>query len=136
MTTALERSEHGARFDVVHRADGTSYRRRARLTAAERAEHATIAGYGAGCRCSRCVKARRRYQRQLLAARKVLAGGHAVWKVNTGPVWRHVARLRAAGWSVPRIARAAGVAEATVWRLRRCERCWNVVSDSILVLDP
>lgn len=121
-------------FVTVHRGSGT-YVRRAWPNAVERGEHGT-AGYASGCRCSRCVKARRRYERELLAARAVLRGRQAVFKVGTVPVWRHVVRLRAAGWSVPRIARAAGVCEASVWRLNRAAKCWNLVADSILALEP
>jgi hypothetical protein len=70
-------------------------------------------------------------------ARKVLAGRReAVWKVSTGPARKHVARLRAAGWSMQRIADRAGVAPCTLWRLGRARRCWNLVSDAILRLQP
>jgi hypothetical protein len=123
------------RFDVAHRGE-TVYLRRARSTAAERGEHGTVAAYNGGCRCSKCVRAKRARWRETSAARKVLAGREAVFKVSTTRAWRHVGELRGAGWSVASIARAAGVCEATVWRLGRAERCWNLVAAAVLALEP
>ena len=121
-------------FVTVHRG-ATTYVRRAPANALDRGEHGT-AGYASGCRCSRCKRARLRYQNERNVALAVLKGREAVWKVDTGPVWAHVGQLRQAGWSVPRIARAAGVCEATVWRLGRAGKCWNLVGDAILRLQP
>jgi lambda repressor-like predicted transcriptional regulator len=59
-----------------------------------------------------------------------------VWKVSTGPVRRHLELLRAAGWSMARVAREAQVCEATVWRVLRADKCWNLVASSILGLEP
>ena len=64
------------------------------------------------------------------AARLVLAGRTPEWKVSTAPVRRHLEELRAAGWSMARIAREAKVCEATVWRVRRADKCWNLVADA------
>lgn len=123
------------RFDVAHRG-GTVYLRRARSTAAERGEHGTVAAYNGGCRCARCVRARRGRWRELQVARKVMRGREPVFKVSTARVWSHVGRLREAGWSVAGIARAAGVCEASVWRLGRAAKCWNLVADAVLALQP
>ena len=123
------------RFDVVHRY-GSTYRRRARSTAVERGEHGTVAGYQGGCRCSGCGRARNRYDRTWKAARKVLAGREVVWMVPTARVRAHVVRLRDAGWSVRQIGEASGWSEQTVRRLQRSDRCWNLVADAVLALEP
>ena len=122
-------------FVTVQRG-ATTYQRRAWPNALERGEHGT-AGYASGCRCRRCKAARlRSNQNERNVALAVLKGREAVWKVDTGPAWRHVIRLREACWPVHRIASEAGVCEATVWRLGRAGKCWNLVADAVLRLEP
>jgi len=122
-----------ARFDVIARAGGT-YLRRARSTAVERDEHGTLAGYGAGCRCPRCRRARNLYDRTYRAARAVVAGREAIWMVDTGPVRAHIVLLRADGWSVAQIAGKAAVSEMTVRRVMSARRCWSSVAAAICAL--
>jgi hypothetical protein len=70
------------------------------------------------------------------ALRRAQLGGTPQWKVPTDRARRRIAELRAAGWSMERIARSAGIASPTVWRILRERRCYNTTSDAVCALEP
>lgn len=122
----------------MHRA-GRTFTRKARSTALERGEHGREA-YRQGCRCSACVDAFRRYHRDRWARLAVARSGVAVRRVPVARAAVHVGRLRAAGWSVPKIAAEAGCSPSTVLRLERLHargvraRCWSTFEAAVLAI--
>jgi hypothetical protein len=78
----------------------------------------------------------RRESRLYWALNTAHRGGTPQWRVPTERARKRIATLRAAGWSIPAIAAAAGIAPVTVWRVTTRSRCYNTVSDSLLALRP
>jgi hypothetical protein len=102
------------------RSSGLIYQRLKRSNALERGEHGTRAAYRCGCRCRKCTEANavaetlRRHLNAALNDRPVR------YHCSTRPIEQHVTELRGQGWTLTRIAKAAGVApEAFMLALRR-----------------
>jgi hypothetical protein len=83
-----------------------------------------------------CRSDMRRESRLYWALSAAERGGTPQWKVPTDRARRRIALPRAAGWSIPAITAAAGVAPCTVWLVTTRRRCNNTVSDALLALQP
>jgi hypothetical protein len=68
--------------------------------------------------------------------RTLRRGGTPQWRVSTDRARRHVAELLEAGWSLHRIAAAAGVSVATVHRVLHARQCSNLTADAIRAVGP
>lgn len=118
---------------------GTTFMRKrpAGGTALERGEHGTAAWYQ-GCRCPICMSAYRAkvnaaYRRTLID-RAALYGPSPKRFVSVKPVRARIAELRAAGWTLRAIAKAAGVHEESVRAIATGEgrRCRAYMAEAIL----
>jgi hypothetical protein len=118
---------------VVHRSDGRVFTRAKAPNALERDVHGTAA-YALGCRCKRCVEAARSSERVRRAERAVLAGRPPLYWCSTRLLADHVATLRARGWTLKRIADAAGLnVEAFRRALRKGSTSSHVVARVLAV---
>jgi hypothetical protein len=77
----------------------------------------------------------RRAARTDWALRTVRRGGTAQWRVSTDRARRHVVELVGAGWSLHRIATAAGVSVATVHRVLHARQCSNLTADALRAVE-
>jgi hypothetical protein len=104
-------------------------------TALERGEHGVTA-WRQGCRCPTCRRALHRRAQVWWATAQVRRGREPASHVPADKVRRHIAELRAAGWTSSSIARAAQVAPATITRIRKptTKRCSRIVAGAILAL--
>ena len=104
-------------------------------TALERGEHG-ITAYRQGCRCPSCRRAMHRRAQVWWATAQVRRGRDPASHVPARPVRRHVEELRAAGWTSAGIARAAGVAPATITRIRKpgTGSCSRIVARALLAV--
>jgi hypothetical protein len=106
------RREVASRVAARQAADGP--RRRCRHKIA-RHEHGTYAAYVLDrCRCRRCRDANVAIER--VRAREIAYGRWQPY-IDAQPVREHVARLRAGGYGLPRIARLSGVSHGALWKL-------------------
>jgi hypothetical protein len=123
---------------VVHRADGTVFRRAKVTNARERGEHGSLACHRAGCRCPSCRGARRRYDREHYALRQLVRTGEINRRISARATAEHLDALRARGWSWPKLAAATGFAVPTLQRIRAQpeRRCWSIVEQAVLAVEP
>lgn len=64
--------------------------------------------------CEPCLRARRRYDKlRRLGVRK---------HVDAKPVWKHIQRLRKKGLGINQVARLAGMAPVSLWRIQHQEK--------------
>jgi hypothetical protein len=127
-----------ARRDVVRRGE-TVFTRAARSTALERDEH-SLARYQLGCRCPKCRRARRAYDRGWFATRQILRGGVVNRRVPAARAVDAIGALRARGWSLGKVAAECGCHEATLARIVRAHRqgaqvrCWSMLEGRLVDL--
>jgi hypothetical protein len=113
---------------AVHRADGRVLDRAKAPNARELNRHGTTACFAQRCRCKRCRLAASTSERVRRAEIAVLAGRAPLYWCSTAPMARHVAELRAAGWTLKAIALAAGL---NVEAFRRALRKGSTSSDTV-----
>jgi hypothetical protein len=104
--------------EVVVRRPGYRVFTRSKATnALERGEHGTTACYAQRCRCQLCRRAARAAERLRRAELALLDGREPRYRCSAAPLRRHVAALRASGWSTAAVARAAGLNVLALQRL-------------------
>jgi hypothetical protein len=122
---------------VVHLADGRTYERRRPGSALDRQEHG-LAAFQRGCRCSVCRAGRRRYDRERYALLQLLRCGAINRRVPARRAAEHLEVLRQGGWSWPAISAATGFSIPALVHVRRRPqgRCWSLLRDAVLELEP
>lgn len=100
--------------------------------------HGRAAWIHGRCRCQRCRQAIRDYAKVQRAAAALTRGADPATRVNPARARRRIAELRAAGWTIARIAHAAGLSHTTVDRItyRYTKRCSRITAAAILAILP
>jgi hypothetical protein len=83
-----------------------------------------VTSWRLGCRCWTCRRGLHRAARVWWATRRLKRGADPASYVAAARVRQHVAELEAAGWSRREVARAAGVAPATITRIGKPATRW------------
>lgn len=128
----------GVRLDLVHR-NGSTYLRRARSTAVERDEHNLARYVTWGCRCLKCRRARRSYDRERRAAIALLRTGVVRRRIPARPAAAALEQLRTRGWSMREIAEMVECSDSTLHRLARSARSgrgrvWSDIGERLTAL--
>jgi hypothetical protein len=125
-------TDNGPDLITVRRASRT-YQRRRVPTALDRGEHGTAA-YAQGCRCRWCKRARRLADRHRRAGNNAINGRPVIYRTTTTAMDVHVAELRRQGWTLARIAIAAGLNVEAFRRALRHGRTLNTTVRAVLAV--